>query len=1137
MSFGNSRVQMRPVKMLLKPNYINRFAKTVLIMKLVILLTAVACLQVSASVHSQAISIHVKNESFKKVMEDVSRQSGYPVFTDARILNKGKNVTISVDGGELNNVLSEIFSVQPLTYSIINKTIVIRDRITAAFYPIRGVVLNERGEPVSGASVSVRGSTSGTVTNAHGEFTVDVKSPRDSLVITFVGYVTQTVAAGSSVYITVILQPNVERQSLDEVVIVGYGKQRKATVTGAIAQIGTKELIQSPQANISNSLVGRLPGLLAVQRSGQPGEDQTTLRIRGVGTFAGSSDPLVLVDGIEGVNYNSIDPNEIENLSILKDASATAVFGVRGANGVIIITTKRGNVGKPQISFTSNYAITQFTEMRNTVSAYDYVKGYNEALKYDSYITGGYTQKFSDADIEKFRTREDLLFYPDVNWTKEMFAPTSPQMQYNLTFSGGVKGVKYFASAGYFDQTGQFSDKVVNAIKEYNAQPRFKRYNFRSNFDFDITKNLSAVLNISSQTEVRLGNISNINRTLELATKASPIWSPGLWEDKLIYLENGPSGIATPIDQLLRSGYSRGYRNYLNALVRLNYKLDIITKGLSTHGTISYINMNSQDAFFPNIKIAHIPKRLPDGSVVFVPQSEESPIYFNESVNKYRREYGEFGFDYASNFGKHNVGGLLLYNQSKLYDPGLPFLIPQGYQGLVGRATYDFDGRYMLEYNIGYNGTENFAPGKRFGFFPAYSLGWVVSKDPYFPENKILSYLKIRGSYGEVGNDKVGGDRFLYLPSSYYYGNQYNFGTVGVNFNLYPVANEGKIGNPDVTWERAKKMNVGAEINFWKDKVKVVADYFKEKRDNILASLGTVPIIVGATLPAYNLGKMKNSGFDGEISFNNNFRSLNYWLKANYTYARNIIEFMDEPEPLYSYQSRTGKPFGQNFGMIADGFYNTWEEINDPNRPVSSWNSNKIQPGDLKYVDVNGDGILNSDDMVPIGYSNFPEKIFGISFGGNIKGLDFSVLFQGADNVSVVYSRHSRYGYREDATVPFYILEKSWTQERYDQGLRIEFPHLSVGDDIQKHNYTTSNFWVRDASYVRLKNAEIGYTFRTGFLSRIGLNSARIFANGNNLITWSDMLPGVDPESNVAQTNWEPYPLVRVYNFGLNIKF
>ena len=1137
MNFGRYPGRLQPATTQLGTLRCNRFSKLLLIMKIVILLTVVACLQTSAAVYSQGITIKANNEPFKQVMQNISKQSGYSVFTDTRILDKARNVTLNVEKVTLDEVLKKVFTHQPLTYSIVNKTIVIRESNLVMVYPVKGVVLNENGEPVAGASVSIQGRTGGTVTNTNGEFTLDVLSPQDNIIVTFVGYITHVVEAGSGRQITVILRPDVGQQSLDEVVVVGYGTQKKATVTGAIAQIGTKELIQSPQANISNSLVGRLPGLLAVQRSGQPGEDQTTLRIRGVGTFTGSADPLVMVDGIEGVNYNSIDPNEIESLTILKDASATAVYGVRGANGVILITTKRGAIGKPQISLTGNYALTQFTDMRNTVNAYDYVRGYNEALKYDSYITGGYAQKFSDADIEKYRTREDLLFYPDVDWTKVMFAPTSAQMQYNLTFSGGTKGVKYFASAGYFDQNGQFSDQVIHGIKEYNAQPRFKRYNFRSNFDFDITKNLSAVLNISSQNEVRQGNLNNINRTLELTTKASPIWSPGLWEDKLIYLRNGPSGIATPVDQLLRAGYSRGYRSYLNAMVRLNYKLDFITKGLSTHGTMSYINMNTQDAFFPNIKQAHIPERLPDGTVVYIPQGEESPIYYNESVAKFRREYGEFGFDYARSFGKHNLGGLVLYNQSKLHDPTLQYMIPQGVQGIVGRATYDYDSRYMLEYNLGYNGTENFAPGKRFGFFPAYSLGWVVSNEPYFSKNDILSYLKIRGSYGEVGNDKVGGERFLYLPSSYYYGNSYYFGTVGVNFNSYPVANEGKIGNPDVTWERAKKTNLGAEINFWKNKIRIVADVFQEKRDNILASLGTVPIIVGATLPAYNLGKMKNRGFDGEISFNNNYRNFNYWIKGNYTFARNTIEFMDEPANPYSYLNRTGKRYGQNFGMLAVGFYNTWEEVNDPNRPASSWNNNKIQPGDVKYVDVNGDGILNSEDNVPIGYSNFPEKIFGVSFGGNVKGFDFSVLFQGADNVSVTYSRHARYGYREDATVPFYILEKSWTQERYEQGLPIEFPHLSVGDDFQKHNYTASSLWIRDASYLRLKNAEIGYTFRTDFLSRIGLNSARIFANGNNLITWSNMLPGVDPESNVAGTNSEPYPLVRVFNFGLNIKF
>lgn len=1089
------------------------------------------------------ITVQGKEKTVKELIDEIEKKSSLIFFYNDNDVDLKRKLTINQVNQPVSTILAELFKNGPNTFRIDGKQVYILRKEEKENTPpqkrepvrIRGNVSDINGETLIGVSVVEKGTTNGVITDIDGNYDITVSNPEATLVFTYIGFEPIEQKAEESINLNIVMMEDVV--SLEEVVVIGYGRQKKESVTAAIATVNSKELVQSPQANISNSLVGRLPGLLAVQRSGQPGNDQTTLRIRGTGTFAGSSDPLVIVDGIEGVNYNSLDPNEIESLSILKDASATAVFGVRGANGVVIITTKRGAVGKPKISFTSNFAFTQFTDMRNTVNAYDYVLGYNEALKYDSYITGGYTPKFNEEQIEKYRTGEDPLFYPNVDWSTYTYKPISSQMQHNLTFSGGAKGVKYFASVGYFDQNGQFSDQLVHGIKEYNAQPRFKRYNFRSNFDFDITKSLSAVLNISNQTEIRQGNTNTINRVIELALKASPIWSPGLWDDKLIYLEDGPPGVTTPVDQLLRSGYSRGYRNYLNALVRLNYKLDVITEGLSIHGTISYINMNSQDAHFPNIKLAYSPKRLPDGNIVFIPKDEESPIYFNESVSKYRREYAEIGADYSNSFGRHNVSALLLYNQSKLYDPTLQFVIPQGYQGIVGRATYNFDNRYMAEYNLGYNGTENFAPGKRFGFFPAYSLGWVVSEEPFFPENNILTYLKIRGSYGEVGNDRVGGDRFLYLPSSYFYNNQYYFGNVGVDYNPYPVANEGKIGNPDVSWERAKKKNIGAEINFWNNKIRIVGDLFDEKRDNILASLGTVPTIVGATLPAFNLGKMKNSGFDGEIAFNNNYREFNYWIKANYTYARNVVEFRDEPTPLYAYQATTGQRFGQYFGMVFEGFYNTWEEVNDPNRPVSSWNANKIQPGDAKYRDVNGDGILDTNDMVPIGYSNFPEKTFGLSMGGSFKGLDFSLLFQGVGNVSVSYSRHARYGYREDAAVPHYILEKSWTQERYEKGLPIEYPHLSVGDDTQKHNYTTSNLWIRDASYIRLKNAEVGYTLNRGFVSYLGLNSARIFINGNNLFTWSNMLPGVDPESNVASTNWEPYPLIRVFNFGLNLNF
>ncbi len=1120
-------------------------AKFLMRFHLILSILLIAFMQVSARLTAQQLSIQVRDAAMDAVFASVKAQTGYVVVYDSHELKRVK-VTLDLKDVSVERVIAACLADLPYAYSIRGNHILIkRKEVTigakepskAAPAPqreARGRVTNDRGEPLEGVTVAVNGLAGTTVTGADGNYRLRLPPGATVLVFSMIGHTSEERTVSESLVVNVILKELVS--GLDEVVVVGFGQQRKATVTGAVSSIGTKELVQSPQANISNSLVGRLPGLLAVQRSGQPGEDQSTIRIRGVGTFSGSQEPLIMVDGIEGVNYNSIDPNEIESVTILKDASATAVYGVRGANGVVLITTRRGVIGKPSVSFTSNFAFTEFANTRPSISAETFARGFNEALQYDSYITGGYNPVFTDDEIAKYAAGDDPLFYPNIDWFSKMYRPASMQNQQNLSFSGGVKGVKYFASAGYFDQNGLFSEEVVQAVEQYNAQPRFQRYNFRTNLDFDILKGLTANINIAAQSEIRQGNTSTINRTIELAQKVPPTISPGLWEGKLIYLPDAPN-VTTPIDQLLRSGYSRGYRNYLNGAVRLNYALDFLVDGLDAHGTVSYINHNSQDGHFPNIELAYTPRRLPDGSVVFVPQGEESAFSYNESVQKFRRDYAEFGLNYAGTFGRHQVGALVLYNQGKLHDPTLAFLVPQGYQGYVGRVTYGYDGRYLAEFDMGYNGTENFAEGRRFGFFPAFSAGWVVSEEPLFPKNEWVNFLKFRGSYGEVGNDRVGGDRFLYMPTSYNYANQYYFGLTGVNLNSYRVSNEGKIGNPELTWERARKTNIGTDIRLLDNRVSVTVDWFDERRDNILANLGTVPTIVGANLPAYNLGRMRNSGIDGEITFNGKAAAFNYWVKANYTYAHNTILFQDEAQRAFTYQNRTGQRFGQQFGLLFDGFYNSWEEVNDPHRPQTQWNNNRLQPGDVRYVDINGDGIINTNDQVPIGYSNFPEKIVGVSFGGDFKGVDFSLLFQGASNVSVNYSRHARYGYREFENVPYYIIDKSWTHERYVSGAPIAFPHLSEGDTNNQHNYQASSLWIRDASYIRLKNAELGYTFDARWLSRLGLQSARLFGNGNNLLTFSDLFPGIDPESNVAATNWEPYPLTKTFNFGLNIKF
>ena len=1108
-------------------------------------------------VQSTKLDIVIRNKPLEEVLNAIKSQSDFSFVVNRSEVDLGRKVSVNVQDKTVIEVLDLALKNSGLTYDVNDKHIVIykKEKLPDSTptpvvqqqsdkRKIKGVVVDEVGEPVTGATIVLLNATgsNGTITNIDGEFEFQVPVGAVQIEISYIGYrkMTVDIVPSQNFYNIILVE---DTQLLDEVVVVGFGVQKKETVTGAISMVQTKDLVQSPQANVSNMLAGRMPGLLAVQRSGEPGEDASTLRIRGVGTFAsgdGSQDPLVMVDGIETDNFNNIDPNEIESLSILKDASSTAVYGVRGANGVILITTKRGTQGKPQISYSGNVAVNRFTDVRNTMGAYDYARLYNEGRKADAYLTGGYTPRFSDEEVEKFRTGSDPLFYPDVDWYDLMLRNNAVTTQHNVNVSGGVEQLKYFVSAGYYNQQGLFNNTEM--LDGYNMQSGYERFNFRSNLDFAINKRLSIRLNIASQMETRSGNAvgDGTTRMMGSIAAANPTVTPGIVDGKII-----DTGLDNPLIYFYQSGFKNQYRNNLNGSFGLKYDIPGID-GLQFTTTISYESFYShqQRYYKPNDNLeTYSILRGDNGSVIYLPLFNAGTFQFEEKYGKNRRTYVEVGFNYNRTFADdHNVTALLLYNQSRKVDPQLAYKIPNSYQGIVGRVVYDYKNRYLVEFNMGYNGTENFAEGKRFGFFPAYSLGWVASEENFFPKNSIVSFLKIRGSYGEVGNDRIGGNRFLYLPTTFLTGgvtnngNNYNFGEVGSTYAGYSITREGNIGNPLLTWERAKKYNLGLEISLLKQKLKLTADYFREDRDNILANMNTAPVLFGGTMPAYNMGKMKNGGWDADITFRDSYRNFNYWVRANYTYAHNEIQYMDEVPPVYSYKYKTGQILDQHFGLICDGIYNTWEEVNNPNRPKSSWNNNKLQPGDLIYRDINGDGIINNDDEVPIGYSNFPEVIYGFSVGGDWNGIDFSVLFQGATNVSISNSRMFTRGFGEDSSATE-ALKKSWTQERYEQGLPIEYPRLSEGNVQNKHNYQNSTYWIRDASYLRLKNLEVGYTFNKGLLSKLHISSLRVFVNGSNLITWSDMIQGVDPETADGVANHEAYPVTRTYNMGLNIRF
>lgn len=1001
---------------------------------------------------------------------------------------------------------------------------------TGATFLLTGEVTDTNGEVLPGAALIVQGTNRSAITDIDGKYSLAV-SAGEIIRVQYVGFKDAFYTVSKRSKYNFILED--EAMAIDDAVVVAYGSQRKATITGSVASVGTKDLLQSPQANISNALAGRMAGLLAVQRSGEPGYDESTLRIRGIGTFNGDADPLVMIDGVESSNYNNIDPNEIESITILKDASATAVYGVRGANGVLLINTKRGHFGKPKVSISVSGAVSTFPFLRENMNSYEWASGYNKALAYDSYISGSFVQDFTQEQIQRYKEGSSIL-YPSVDWYDYMLRKCGYQHQENVNISGGTKRVKYFFSLGYFDQRGNLNTKVVP--QEYDYQISYHRYNFRSNFDIDITKNFVVSVDLSTQIDDKRGPLWNTDLLMEMLSSVAPNTSPGYVDGKIVSLDSITNTSWTPLI-VFNKGWKTTNGNTLNGSVRATYKLDRLVEGLKLRAAFSYKSYSSEYKEYSVEDVTYEAREQQDGSILYIPNGEPKQARSSSSVGRNRRVYVEGGIEYAHNFNGHNVGALFLYTQSKYYSPDLQYLVPNGYQGVVGRATYDYKSRYMAEFNIGYNGTENFAEGKRFGWFPSASLGWSLSDEPFFPRNPYVTLLKFRASYGIVGNDKIGGDRFLYMPTSYsYYGGAYHFGVVGDSYNSYKGASEGKIGNPALTWETAGKLNVGLDMHLFSEKVNFSVDWFLENRNNILCNRGTIPDIVGANMPAYNLGRMRNSGVEAEMTFSDSVGAsgFRYWIKGNITFARNIILEQDEVQWPYQYQYRTGNRFGQIFGYVAEGLFNTWEEVNDVNRPVYQWNSDKIQPGDIRYKDINGDGRIDDKDIVPIGYSTFPEMMYGLSFGFNWRGLDFSILLQGASLVSTVPSRRTMRGFYTKTGASKDLLQ-SWSQERYEAGATIKYPRYSVTND--EHNYAVSTFWVEDASYLRVKSMEIGYNFQAKAFSKLGISSMRVYVNGNNLLTFCNLYPGEDPEYPTVSANSEPYPLTRTFNFGLNVNF
>ena len=1024
---------------------------------------------------------------------------------------------------------------------------------------VEGRVLDELGEGMIGAGVVIQGTTNGTITDLDGNFVLP-SVPRGAILeISSVGYTTKEVqVTGEPLLIT--LEP--DTRALDEAVVIAYGQQKKVTITGAVSAVGGDDLLKAPVANVANALQGNLPGVSAVQASGMPGADEPVIRIRGVGSL-NSAEPLVLVDGVER-SFSQLDANEIESISVLKDASATAVFGVRGANGVILVTTKRGTEGKASVTASASAAVQTISKFIDFADSYTYGKMWNYSQitdvlpmdqwpgtanikDYSPYADTGI--RFSQEVMEHFRTGDMPRTFPNMDWIKYIMNDSAWQEQANVNVNGGTERVRYFVSAGFLNQDSLFKTFSGNKNETFS----FQRLNYRANLDIDVSKRSQVSITLGGRMQNRNtmgGGEGFLFRYLQGAT---PYAGSGIDEEGRHIVSD--EAFVGPYDRdALSNYYGLGYVNESTNVLNfdIQYKLDLgfITNGLSFKTKASYnseytAQKNRQNGFGTGLTYV---ATLVDGKEVLRKENITWPIPYNESKWGSRNWYWEASFDYARKFGQHNIGALLLYNQSKTYYPwdsdgSIYQSIPKGYVGLVGRITYDYATKYLLDFNVGYNGSENFAPDKRYGLFPSVSVGWIPSQESWWePIKNFMGYLKLRASWGLVGNDNTNGARFLYLPGAwqFYQGSTTvnpqnrgaNFGTSG---GWLQAVKELTSGNPNVTWETASKINVGVDAGFFKDRLHAYVDFFWEDRQHILVS-NAATLSAATSLPSsrVNEGRVKNHGFEVTLNWEDRIGNVRYNISPNFSFARNEVVEMLEVPPLYDYLRHTGLPVGQRFGYDLFEFYQPGTEErykaaygkDMPDQNVA------LKYGDAVYVDLNDDGIIDQNDQKPLGYTDNPEITFSVNAGIHWKGLDFSMLWTGADHVSRSLNGYFRdqFGSTNTSALAQWVADNSWTEDNTNASL----PRISFTNRV--HNNRDSQAWVIDAKYVRLKNVELGYTFQKPKAMPF-FNYIRVYLSGQNLLTFSNF-DGNDPEAPGSGLDFGVrYPMTRVVNIGAQLNF
>ena len=995
-----------------------------------------------------------------------------------------------------------------------------------------GNVSDENGEPLPGATILLKGNNDvHAIADIDGNYSLTVPDRWAILEISYIGFISQEIQVGNRRVVNVVLAEDIGQ--LQDAVVVAYGQQKKESVVASIAAIEPEKLKVGTSRSLSNNLAGTVAGVLAVQRSGEPGYDNSTFWIRGISTFQDAGrDPLVLVDGIER-DINNIDPEEIASFSVLKDAAASAVYGVRGANGVILIQTKRGEIGKPRVTIKAEFAGTTPVQLPDYIGAADYMQ-----LLDDIRVDGGMAPMYTD-QIAKTRAGYDPDLYPDVDWIDAVTKDFASNQRVTAEVSGGNNILTYSLVAAFYNEQGILTR---DPSREWDPSIKLQRYNVRSNVDINITKTTKFRVNIGGYLQDRNSTTQSTDLIFSRAFRTVPFKFPVRYSTGEIPAgtEGNPWAMAT------QYGYQNTSSSKIETLFSLEQDLKFLTKGLRIKGTFSFDRYSSGTVSRSTSPDLYNPatQRNEDGTLVLNRSSAGSNTLGHSTSGSYgnRRLYLELALNYDRTFaGKHAVSGMLLAQRSN-YDDGSK--LPYRNQGMAGRAAYTFDDRYVAEFNFGYNGSENFAPGKRYGFFPSAAIGWVISEEPFMARAKrVLSTLKIRASYGQTGNADLSGRRFAYLSTitdDYDTLNMYKWGIESA-FGLTGMA-EGDFAVPDLTWEKVNKANIGLELGFFDGVFDMSIDVFDERRNNIFMERTSIPLTAGfIKTPWQNYGKVKNQGAEVTLNFRKQFRNGFFiGLMGTFTYAHNEIVEMDEPASIVgTNRAETGHPVGQIFGYIDEGLYTEEDFIGqdesgkyilNPDLPQSTLYTD-IRPGDIKYKDVNGDGKIDVYDQSPIGGTNDPEIVYGFGLNLAWKGFDFGVLFQGAGRMWRLMSNNTIPGYDSGGYYNvFSNYQDRWTVDNPSQD--VFYPRLTYGPNTQ--NAQPSTWWLKNMSYLRLKNIELGWSIPQRWADRSFISGARVFLRGTNVLTFSGFKLW-DPE--LDSSDGGQYPLMKSFSVGVEFKF